>query len=221
MATKKQLAALKRGREIRAANLRAETRGKGSPKTKPAAKKKASTTNSSKDTTVAKKKSSGGKKSGKSKGGGKKGTRAGFTNKDAMIALGVVAGYGHLQASAQEQLAKDKNAKPLLTQVPMVSAVGRAGTLCAIAYAGHRFMKIPWLKPVAFGLAGVTALTFARRGFKTFDESDATDKAALLLSGAGDEMALPSAQVSVAGELTIDGDEDALSVALRQLQAAA
>lgn len=221
MATRKQLAALKRGREIRAANLRAETRGSFTvPKKKAAAKKKTSTTTPSKETSVAKKKSSGGKKS-KSKGSSKKGTRTGFSQKDAMIALGVVAGYGHLQASAQEQLAKDKNAKPLLTQVPMVSAVGRAGTLTAIAYGAHRFLKIPWLKPVALGLGAVTALTFARRGFKTFDESDSDDKAALLLSGAGDEMALPGARVSVAGELTIDGDEDALAVALRQLQAAA
>lgn len=140
----------------------------------------------------------------KRKGSKRKGRRggAGLSGRDIWIAMGTATALAWLQGVAVREKEKDPKAEPLITKIPMISSIGRTASLAIVAYLGWRFGGFAILKPVALGLAILAVAQLARRGFKLYDEK----ADAMTLSG-GDDWMLPAAQVSMAGDLTLDGDD--------------
>lgn len=117
-----------------------------------------------------------------------------------LAAMGVAAAYGYAQGAEMQ----------ILTSVPVLTPVGRAGTLALLAYGAAKLGIAPkYSSAVARGMANIAVYNLARRRFKPYDETEAR----AIMSGA-DEALLG------AGDDYLEGDDDEVGVELEYEPAA-
>lgn len=150
-----------------------------------AAKRRASAKKGS--TAMAKKKSGSKRKSSGGKTTRRRGRRGAggkwsMNRNDLLIAGGTALGYGYLQSKAGKATGDDMK---WFKELPMITPLGRAGTIAAAGLGAYLLGGPKLLKPIGIGIAAVFLLGFGRRNLQLFDEAAAKD----VLSGE-DEMFL-------------------------------
>lgn len=127
-----------------------------------------------------------------------------MNKKDLLIAGGTLLGYGYLQSRASK--AKGDEMK-FFKEMPVVTPLGRAGTMALAAGAAYAVGGVRLAKPITFGLVGAFLLGFGRRGLEPYDDAANKD----VLAG-GDEMYLEGDEdemIAAGAVELIDGNGDA------------
>lgn len=153
-----------------------------------AARKRTPTTTKKGRRTMAKGKKRKSGKKGRRRGGGGGGN--GLSGKEAMVALGAAALYGYLGFKAEKATGTDM--AWWKKDIPVITSVGRAGTVALIALGLWKVLKIApkWTKPIAYGIGAVALVNLARRGFETY-ATEAEARAVM----AGDERQINGARM--------------------------